>query len=214
MKPAGVFSRYAYRYPCRTEASNSDQLSCGHIVRSFASVVGVGRLLTPGPLDSTIAVLMAPALLGPAVTTSRRELPPVVIPGTRRILPLGAAELLAAAFSFVLEASDRESSGGGLDLGGGMLRCEKHECSTIMFSRRVVDSELGHQVGRDRGSVSLLKVARATPSQATLSRQNRGTSFDRQRGKIPSFLLGKFSALSSQPSLSCSSDQHQVETPP
>ena len=84
----------------------------------------MGMLLTPGPLASTIAVLVAPLLLGPAVTTSRRELPPAAVPGTRRFLPLGAVELLAAAFSFVLDASDRESSGGGLDLGGGMLRCE------------------------------------------------------------------------------------------
>jgi len=64
------------------------------------------------------------ALLGPAVTTSRSELPPVVLPGTRRFLPLGAVELVAPTFSFVLDASDLESSGGGLDLGGAMPRDE------------------------------------------------------------------------------------------
>lgn len=58
------------------------------------------------------------------MTTSRRELPPVVLPGTRRFLPLGAVELLAPTFSFVLDASDLESSGGGLDLGGAMSRDE------------------------------------------------------------------------------------------
>lgn len=83
-------------------------------------VVG-GDLLTPG-FASTIAVFEVPAtaLDGPAVTTSRSELTPVVLPGTRRFLPLRAVELLAPTFSFVLDASDLESSGGGLDLGGAM----------------------------------------------------------------------------------------------
>jgi hypothetical protein len=67
-------------------------------------------------------VFPATALLGPAVTTSRNELPPVVLPGTRRFLPLRGVELLTPTFSFVLEASDLESSGGGLDLGGAMSK--------------------------------------------------------------------------------------------
>jgi hypothetical protein len=58
------------------------------------------------------------------VTTSRSELPPVVLPGTRRLLPLRVVELLAPTFSFVLDASDLESSGGGLDFGGAMSRDE------------------------------------------------------------------------------------------
>jgi hypothetical protein len=80
-----------------------------------------GYLLTPG-FASASAVFGFPttALLGPAVTTSRNELPPVILPGTRRFLPLTAVELLAPTFSLVLEASDLESSGGGLDLGGAM----------------------------------------------------------------------------------------------
>jgi len=81
-----------------------------------------GGLLTPGLFASAEAVFEFPttALLGPAVTTSRNELPPVVLPGTRRFLPLRAIELLAPTFSFVLEASDLESSGGGFDLGGAI----------------------------------------------------------------------------------------------
>lgn len=62
------------------------------------------------------------ALLGPAVTTSRSELPPVELPGTRRFLPLRAVELLTPTFSLVLDASDLESSGGGLALGGAISR--------------------------------------------------------------------------------------------
>ena len=58
------------------------------------------------------------------MTTSRSELPPVVLPGTRRVLPLRVVELLAPTFSFVLDASDLESSGGGLDFGGAMSRDE------------------------------------------------------------------------------------------
>jgi len=58
------------------------------------------------------------------VTTSRSELVPVVLPVTRRFLPLRAVELLAPTFSFVLDASDLESSGGGLDLGGAISRYE------------------------------------------------------------------------------------------
>jgi len=63
-------------------------------------------------LLSELALPDAPATvpLGPAVTTSRNELP---VPGT---LPLKGA-----FFSFVLDASDLESSGGGRDLGGGMV---------------------------------------------------------------------------------------------
>jgi hypothetical protein len=78
-------------------------------------------LLTPG-FASAIAVFVVPtvALLEPAVITSRSELPPVVLPGTRRLLPLRAVELLAGTFSFVLDASDLESSGGGLDRGGAI----------------------------------------------------------------------------------------------
>ncbi len=67
-------------------------------------------------------VVPTAALLDPAVTTSRNELPPVVLPGTRRFLPLRAVELLVGTFSFVLDASDLESSGGGLDRGGAISR--------------------------------------------------------------------------------------------
>lgn len=63
----------------------------------------------------------ATAVLEPAVTTSRRELPPVVAPPIRRPFPFGFAIVLVPGFSFVLEASDLESSGGGLDLGGAIV---------------------------------------------------------------------------------------------
>jgi len=60
-------------------------------------------------------------LLCPAEITSRSELPPATVPPTRRPLPLGAFEEFGPAFSFVLDASDLESSCWGLDLGGGMM---------------------------------------------------------------------------------------------
>jgi hypothetical protein len=62
-----------------------------------------------------------PVPLDPAVTTSRKELPVAAVPATRRFLPLTALVELAPTFSFVLEVSDRESSGGGRDLAGGIL---------------------------------------------------------------------------------------------
>jgi len=71
---------------------------------------------------SATAVLEAPAAvpLVPAVTTSRNELPPAPFPATRRPLPLETGAVVVPTFSFVLEASDLESSGGGLDLGGAI----------------------------------------------------------------------------------------------
>lgn len=84
-------------------------------VRQFAPT------LTPG-VFSTTAVFEAPAPVPgmPAVTTSRRELPPAPLPATRRPLPLEAGFEVVPTFSFVLEASDLESSGGGRDLGGAI----------------------------------------------------------------------------------------------
>lgn len=61
--------------------------------------------------------------LGPAVTTSRRELPVTALLATRRPLPLTLAIVPGLVLSFVLDASDLESSGWGRDLGGGMLKC-------------------------------------------------------------------------------------------
>lgn len=77
--------------------------------------------LTPGVVSAN-AVLEEPPLvpLGPAVTTSRSKLPAAVLPATRRPLPLRAVFVVVPTFSFVLEASDLESSGGGLDLGGAI----------------------------------------------------------------------------------------------
>jgi hypothetical protein len=48
---------------------------------------------------------------GPAVTTSRKELPITVLLATRRPLPLMVFDALGLIFSFVLDASDLESSG-------------------------------------------------------------------------------------------------------
>ena len=78
-------------------------------------------ILTPGVLSAT-AVFEAPAPvpLVLAVTTSRRELPPAPFPATRRPLPLEVGCEVVPTFSFVLEASDLVSSGGGLDLGGAI----------------------------------------------------------------------------------------------
>lgn len=69
------------------------------------------RELTPGA-DSATAVVDAPVAppLGPAVTTSLRELPPVPFPATRRPLPFVALAVVVV-FSLVLDASDLESSG-------------------------------------------------------------------------------------------------------
>jgi hypothetical protein len=70
--------------------------------------------LTPGfPSEATgpAAAAAAPPL-DPAVTTSRRELPIAVVPATRRFFPLTVLPEPAPIFSFVLEASDRESSAG------------------------------------------------------------------------------------------------------
>lgn len=47
----------------------------------------------------------------PAVTTSRRELPVVVLAAMRLPLLFGAEVVVAVTFSFVLDASDLESSG-------------------------------------------------------------------------------------------------------
>jgi hypothetical protein len=69
--------------------------------------------LTP-VLLSELALPDPPAIvpLGPAVTTSRNELPTVFALATRRPLPLITARLLEVPiFSLVLDASDLESSG-------------------------------------------------------------------------------------------------------
>lgn len=73
---------------------------------------------------SATAVLEVPGPvpLVPAVTTSRRELPPAPFPATRRPLPLEVGFEVVPTFSFVLEASDLESSGGGFDLGGAISK--------------------------------------------------------------------------------------------
>jgi hypothetical protein len=64
-------------------------------------------------LVSELALPDPPATvpLGPAVTTSRKELPITALLATRRPLPLMVAIALGLIFSFVLEASDLESSG-------------------------------------------------------------------------------------------------------
>jgi hypothetical protein len=69
-------------------------------------------LHTPA-FESGLAVPSTPTAvpLGPAVTTSRRELPAAMLPAGRRPLPLRALAVLVATFSFVLDASDLESSG-------------------------------------------------------------------------------------------------------
>lgn len=88
-----------------------------------------GYHLTPGGV-SVVFAFPAP-LLGPAATTSRSELPPAAFPATRRPfpLPLPLLEACCPAFSFVLDASDLESStGAGLDLAGGILLCELFNC--------------------------------------------------------------------------------------
>lgn len=74
-------------------------------------------------LLSELAFPDAPACVpfGPAVTTSRKELPVTALLATRRPLPLMEAIALELTFSFVLEASDLESSGWGRALGGGIL---------------------------------------------------------------------------------------------
>lgn len=71
-----------------------------------------GFLHTP-EFESGLAVASAPTAVpfGPAVTTSRRELPVAIFPPGRRPLPLRALAVLVATFSFVLDASDLESSG-------------------------------------------------------------------------------------------------------
>lgn len=82
--------------------------------------------LTPVPALLSEAVVPDPTAtvpLCPAVTTSRRELPVTAPFPTRRPLPFTAATVPAVPiFSFVLDASDLESSGWGLlDLAGGIL---------------------------------------------------------------------------------------------
>jgi hypothetical protein len=79
-------------------------------------------LHTPA-FESGLAVPSTPTAvpLGPAVTTSRRELPAAMLPAGRRPLPLRALAVLVATFSFVLDASDLESSGWGLAREGGIL---------------------------------------------------------------------------------------------
>jgi len=64
-------------------------------------------------LVSELALPDPPATvpLGPAETTSRKELPVTAGFPTRRPLPLMVVKLLEPTFSFVLEASDLESSG-------------------------------------------------------------------------------------------------------
>ena len=70
------------------------------------------RLLTPA-LESELAIPEPPVivLFGAAVTTSRKELPVAVLPAIRRPLPFKAVKVLVLSFSFVLDASDLESSG-------------------------------------------------------------------------------------------------------
>lgn len=60
-----------------------------------------------------MAVVEAPPAvpMDPAVTTSFNELPPAALPATRRPLPFVAFRVLVTGFSFVLDASDLESSG-------------------------------------------------------------------------------------------------------
>ena len=75
--------------------------------------------LTPALLSELELPDAPPPLpLGPAVTTSRRELPVTALLATRLPLPLKVD--IALDFSFVLDASDRESSGCGRGLGGGI----------------------------------------------------------------------------------------------
>ena len=63
----------------------------------------------------------AAAVFGPAVTTSRNELPPATAPTVRRPLALREPAVLTQVLSLVLEASDLESSGCSLDRGGAMV---------------------------------------------------------------------------------------------
>lgn len=79
-------------------------------VTAFSNEDGGGRL-TP-VLLSELALPDPPACvpLGPAVTTSRKELPVTAL-ATRRPLPLMEAIALGLIFSLVLDASDLESSG-------------------------------------------------------------------------------------------------------
>ena len=74
----------------------------------------VGELQRTPALPSELAVPdpPVPVPIGPAVTTSRKELPVTVGLPTRRPLPLMATTLLEVpTFSLVLDASDLESSG-------------------------------------------------------------------------------------------------------
>lgn len=74
---------------------------------------GVGAWQLTPLLLSELAPPDTPATVppGPAVITSRRELLVAAEFPTRRPLPLMAIKLLDPTFSFVLEASDLESSG-------------------------------------------------------------------------------------------------------
>jgi len=57
----------------------------------------------------------------PVIATSRRVLPLAGFAGPRRPFPFEVLEMPVADLSLVLEASDFESSGAGLDLGGAIL---------------------------------------------------------------------------------------------
>jgi len=103
------------------------------------------------------------------VTTSRSELPPVVLPGTRRFLPLRVVELLAPTFSFVPDASDLESSGGGLDFGGAMPRDEIDRIfeDYILAQRRGFEA-MGHLATAHKG-----RGCRVVPAIWSTRRQSR-----------------------------------------
>jgi hypothetical protein len=137
--------------------------------KDYDRIVAGGDLLTPG-FASTIAVLEAPAaaLDVPAVTTSRSELAPVVLPGTRRFLPLRPVELLAPTFSFVLDASDLESSGGGFDLGGAISRYDidrvSEECILEQSRGFATMDHLASKSMRVRGRVRSHASERASTS--------------------------------------------------
>ena len=88
-------------------AMRARSVRCLYIIIS-ASTLTLGF---PSEVTGPAAPAAAPPL-DPTVMTSRRELPVAVVPATRRFFPLTVLAELAPIFSFVLEASDRESSAG------------------------------------------------------------------------------------------------------
>lgn len=96
-------------------------MGVSNLTPSFSSILG-----SPTPGFTSATAVEAPAALDSAVTTSRKVLPAAVVAPTRRLFPLAVFVEFVPAFSLVLDASDRESSGGGgRDLAGGIVKMRK-----------------------------------------------------------------------------------------